>query len=292
MKSGPLADFFRHRFSTKYFDAETGLYYYGYRFYSPELMRWITQDPIGEDGGYNLYEFCMNSPLYIVDPLGDIAVIDIPGIMDAKKWDVGAALMRHWFSLDSKTPTTPNETIVTMNWVLSFERAKQVYDKIFSEKQYVNEAAQKQIVAMIKRTLKGTEGSFCPLNRPASQVESDYVNTRPVGSLFDPLDDMYAALGKFNLRMAVSGYVKGKCAFVTSVGVYVRDSYDFVGNQSLGYWNSRTKYAGGNFLKGDKVTNESFREHASKTGRGADFLVYSDIKITTLQIAEKVVLSP
>ena len=57
-------------------------------------------------------------------------------------------------------------------------------------------------------------------------------------------------------------------------------------------WNSRTKYAGGNFLKGDKVTNESFREHASKTGRGADFLVYSDIKITTLQTAEKVVLSP
>ena len=139
---------------------------------------------------------------------------------------------------------------------------------------------------------RSPEGSFCPLNRPASQVESDYVNTRPVGSLFDPLDDMYAALGKFNLRMAVSGYVKGKCAYVTSVGVYVRDSYDFVGDQNLGYWNSRTKYAGRNFLKGDKVTNESFREHASKTGRGADFLVYSDSKITTLQVAEKVVLSP
>ena len=34
-QSGSLADFFPHRFSTKYFDAETGLYYYGYRFYSP-----------------------------------------------------------------------------------------------------------------------------------------------------------------------------------------------------------------------------------------------------------------
>ena len=28
-QSGPLADVFRHRFSTKYFDPETGLYYYG-----------------------------------------------------------------------------------------------------------------------------------------------------------------------------------------------------------------------------------------------------------------------
>ena len=45
-QSGPLADFFRHRFSTKYFDSETGLYYYGYRYYSPVLMRWLTRDPI------------------------------------------------------------------------------------------------------------------------------------------------------------------------------------------------------------------------------------------------------
>ena len=35
-QSGPMADFFRHRFSTKYFDSEAGLYYYGYRFYSPK----------------------------------------------------------------------------------------------------------------------------------------------------------------------------------------------------------------------------------------------------------------
>lgn len=145
---------------------------------------------------------------------------------------------------------------------------------------------------MIKRTLRGAEGSFCLLNRPASQVEADYVNTRPVGSIFDPLDDMLAALGRFNLRMAVSGYVKGKCAFVTSVGVYVRDSYDFVDEQSLGYWNSRTNYAGRNFLKGDKVSNVIFRDYAKQTGKGADFLIYSDIKITTLEKAEKVVLSP
>ena len=43
---------------------------------------------------------------------------------------------------------------------------------------------------------------------------------------------------------------------------------------------------------GDEVTNASFREYAAKTGKGADFHVYSDIKITTLQTVEKVVLSP
>ena len=68
--SGPMADVFSFRYSTKYYDSETGLYYYGYRFYSPELMRWITRDPIGEEGGVNLYAMCANDPIGDIDVLG------------------------------------------------------------------------------------------------------------------------------------------------------------------------------------------------------------------------------
>ena len=73
-KSGPLADFFRHRFSTKYYDAETRLYYYGYRFYHPSLMRWLNRDPIDERGGLNLYGYCWNKT-YLWDRLGLVAFI-------------------------------------------------------------------------------------------------------------------------------------------------------------------------------------------------------------------------
>ena len=73
--SGPLAHLFRHRFSTKYFDAETGLYYYGYRFYSPSLMRWLNRDPIEEEGGVNLYVFCRNNVLIHHDKFGNAAVL-------------------------------------------------------------------------------------------------------------------------------------------------------------------------------------------------------------------------
>jgi RHS repeat-associated protein len=58
------------RFSTKYYDMETGLYYYGYRYYSTNLGRWISRDPIEEEGGLNLYAFVLNDPLNYFDLLG------------------------------------------------------------------------------------------------------------------------------------------------------------------------------------------------------------------------------
>jgi RHS repeat-associated protein len=84
-QSGPLVDFFRHRFSTKYFDPETGLYYYGYRFYSPTLMRWLNRDPIEEDGGLNLYGFCRNNSLCGYDELGLEWVIERNS---SKRWAI------------------------------------------------------------------------------------------------------------------------------------------------------------------------------------------------------------
>jgi RHS repeat-associated protein len=58
------------RFSTKYTDSETGLLYYGYRYYNPSLRRWISRDPIQERGGVNLYGMVRNSPVNQWDLLG------------------------------------------------------------------------------------------------------------------------------------------------------------------------------------------------------------------------------
>jgi len=48
VSTGPMKDAFNFWFSTKYLDQETGLYYYGQRFYSASLARWISRDPIGD----------------------------------------------------------------------------------------------------------------------------------------------------------------------------------------------------------------------------------------------------
>ncbi len=49
----------------------TGLYYYRFRYYSPELKRFISEDPIGLMGGnVNYYVYVWNSPNSSIDPLG------------------------------------------------------------------------------------------------------------------------------------------------------------------------------------------------------------------------------
>jgi RHS repeat-associated protein len=58
------------RFSTKYFDDETGFYYFGYRYYNPETGRWLNRDPMEEDGGVNLYVYSQNDPIAYGDWLG------------------------------------------------------------------------------------------------------------------------------------------------------------------------------------------------------------------------------
>jgi RHS repeat-associated protein len=64
--TGPMAKVNPFRFSTKYDDDESDLVYYGYRYYNPSTGRWLSRDPIEEDGWSNLND---SDGLYSVNPL-------------------------------------------------------------------------------------------------------------------------------------------------------------------------------------------------------------------------------
>ena len=57
-------------YGTKFTDMESGLIYYGHRYYDPRQGRFINRDPIGEEDGYNLYRFVGNNPVNAIDFLG------------------------------------------------------------------------------------------------------------------------------------------------------------------------------------------------------------------------------
>lgn len=57
-------------FATHYTDEESGLVYFGHRFYSPASGRWLSREPLGEMESFNLYAYCHNDPVGKVDVLG------------------------------------------------------------------------------------------------------------------------------------------------------------------------------------------------------------------------------
>jgi RHS repeat-associated protein len=58
------------RFPSQYFDQETGLHYNYFRYYDPEIDRYLTSDPIGLAGGINPYLYAEANPIKNIDPLG------------------------------------------------------------------------------------------------------------------------------------------------------------------------------------------------------------------------------
>ena len=59
------------KFNAKELDSETGLYYYGARYYDPKVSSWLGVDPLTEEySGLSPYVYCQNNPVIFIDPDG------------------------------------------------------------------------------------------------------------------------------------------------------------------------------------------------------------------------------
>jgi hypothetical protein len=232
----------------------------------------------------------------------------LPAIMRHKCWINGAILMEKWFRQARNTIPehgAHDVTTIKMDWVLSYARARVVYDEAVKERVWVNPAAQEEIKDLIKNTntlpprLLGSKQVFGGVRaasepRVMQKFHDSQIQYREFKQSTAALDDLYAALGDFSFYFVVEGIIE--CistkpryrVTIDKVGVYVMDSYDFNDDsptrpsQPLGMWNCKRHDAQKwPELDYHYVDNASFREWRNKYGRGmgGDYLVFSDIKV-------------
>jgi RHS repeat-associated protein len=93
-------DVARHKFTGKELDSTTGLYFYGARYYDPQLGRFISADTIVQapydPQSLNRYAYCRNNPLKYVDPTGHLWWWVIPAIIGAIIGGVSAGIQSDW----------------------------------------------------------------------------------------------------------------------------------------------------------------------------------------------------
>jgi RHS repeat-associated protein len=99
--AGPSAQQNLYRFSSKEAHLDSGLIYYLYRYYDPNLQRWPNRDPLGEVGSFNLYEFSRNNSVTRYDAYGQIDMPDSPACAAAK------AALKEFIAAFGENPTSP-----------------------------------------------------------------------------------------------------------------------------------------------------------------------------------------
>ena len=143
------------RFSSEYADNALGLMYYNYRHYEPCVGRWHNCDLLGEENGMNLYMFCDNAAVCLVDSLGNVPTgttfLNAYSPYDYSHngreiWSaVGGSLKRHLWNDETVYPPNSCATRVTIALIKSNEPIPN------GSRQYIN---------TLKRGEQGIAGNY------------------------------------------------------------------------------------------------------------------------------------
>lgn len=246
-------------------------------------------------------------------PVRDAAafVPNIRRIMAALKWDVAARFQSVWVNtyanqlvgkLEAGAGTTEPLRIVdvSLDWVLEFERAREVYDSVVSPGVFANAKARAVLQARVEKKFQSSGTQEVPLGDLTAAGlarEAEYINYRALGTYAGgyEVDELTGALGRFTIHVIPAGTAKRDetktTVTIAKIGVYLRDGYHFEEEQNLGWWrlpNLMQVAPYSESLRMEtyprcsddwfRMTNHAFRRYRDRTDFGHDFLIYSDIK--------------
>lgn len=229
------------------------------------------------------------------------------------EWEQAAKLQDLWLNQNKHTaaPKPPDvfdfsvvnrsdTTKITLDWILKKEvdsdgRAQKAYDEL--KKAIADDPGKKMQAAIekqVNRMFTTTSANSVELGSVKLDAKTDirafhtqHVQFRGVTeSITTPIDPLLGALGSFNFYAIPTGNVEkladGTCRVdITEFVIYVIDSFDFVGEQKLGYWKAPDSIAKTPFGGGTEITNKSYRDYRDSpaaNGKGGDFILITDTK--------------
>ncbi len=222
------------------YDIEIGLYYNRARYYNPYTGRFLQTDPIGYGDGMNMYRYCRNNPLNLIDPAGTLPITipvgpDLPTYVDMAIW-----IYQHLgISLPPPFPGPWNELHWFWHYFLGGGQSVDLGDVglLDTFRAGVNEAEikfQEDVRKWAKNRLDYLRE--CNEKRRANGIEEaesigihlegtydyDFAGAENIGSLY--------VLGHGTLQMKAIGYVDAdgtyKITLIFSVADYFRDPID------------------------------------------------------------------
>jgi len=262
-------------------------------------------------------------------PMDPLHLDEIPHTMEKMGWTVSAKMMRRWFATDpayamdarirggndvngnkinySQLPASQvDDNIIKMSWLMGFPKIRMAAVDLLSR--WNNPAAIRRLKGVLMPSVGWKPGMRRALGNEAWDAKQlDYaaqINSVTVGQYTDDLDDLYGAIFKATLKVAVVGdayYSEDhRCDVfaVKKLGLYLRDTYDFNDDiivdrtVGLGVW-SRNRilnkaetvdYLLATFLRRSVVyhgfvqlRNTDFSRWQKANGTGGDFFVFSDV---------------
>jgi phage baseplate assembly protein gpV len=206
------------------------------------------------------------------------------------KWLTGKA---------NSNPTSNSEPYwVDWNWIMSFERAREAYQKFTTTGIAPNiyrEVAQQSLAEILSRdkeryfTDKRENFDFTAL--PWTEWEAAYHTSISVPEIsldvLGGIDGLLAAMGSFTLRALAAGWVEPTgdgwySIHVTKVAVFVCDGFNFEKEGlvkeiiGLGPW-SCENLSFGDAFNGTWLDNDAFRDFRERHNLGGDFIVLSQL---------------
>ena len=224
---------------------ETGMYHYLYRAYSPSLARFITRDPIEEQGGVNLYCFVGNNPVSYWDRNGlsklllNLTLKCINGLiqpvhadftyMDTRipfMADTPIAIPGNVFIFDNEFFLDNNGTVMTTGSLVRLAKegysSTQQWQEAIDQKinniilspmyKYSEDLYRETHPEMPEVAIKAKWAKMQDRNHELLSSLADFYKSEVISHLLAPIKFMYLTLGD---AYSLAGYVKAGYDYVS-----------------------------------------------------------------------------